>query len=194
MRIFKAISIFFRVLFNRELANKLDSLAQVERQQEQKLIAYEKEKADLLVEIQKLKSSDKKTEGSFEEGACALLSLLQSESRFIDFVQESLEGLDDERVGSVSRQIQQELKKTFQRYLKLEPVFAAEEGKTVQVSADNFLPAQLRLSGNVDVQPPFSGTLLHKGWVLNQINLPKKSRSDTWRILQPAEIETSKGV
>jgi hypothetical protein len=170
---------------------KVNGIEQLEQRQKQLLEEKEKEKAGLLIEIQRLKAPvETKDDGAFEEGACALLSLLQNEARFVDFVQESLEGLDDEKVGSVSRQIHKELVNTFGRYIKVEPVFDGEEGKKIKVAESAFAPSRIRLCGNVDVKPPFEGILLHRGWAVSHINLPKKGGTDGLRILQPAEVET----
>ena len=45
-------------------------------------------------------------------GASALLTLLQK-ARFLDFVQENVDAIDDTRMGAVSRLVHKDLARTF---------------------------------------------------------------------------------
>jgi hypothetical protein len=46
----------------------------------------------------------------------------------------------------------------------------------------------VRLVGNVVGNPPFRGTLVHRGWRVVQIDLPKQT-SDKDKVIAPAEVE-----
>jgi len=45
------------------------------------------------------------------------------------------------------------------------------------------------LTGNVVGQPPFTGTLMHRGWRVARITLPKLAEGHDTRVLAPAEVE-----
>ncbi|MEM1293948.1 MAG: DUF2760 domain-containing protein, partial [Verrucomicrobiota bacterium] len=48
-----------------------------------------------------------------------------------------------------------------------------------------------RLSGNLSGSAPFEGTLVHKGWKVGSINLPKVIESESGELppLAPAQVE-----
>jgi len=52
-----------------------------------------------------------------------------------------------------------------------------------------FDPAATRLTGNVVGQPPFTGTLMHRGWQVTAIKLPQLAEGHNVKILAPAEVE-----
>jgi hypothetical protein len=52
-----------------------------------------------------------------------------------------------------------------------------------------FDAAALRLTGNVVGDPPFKGTLTHKGWIAVETKLPKVAIGHNVAILAPAEVE-----
>jgi len=55
--------------------------------------------------------------------------------------------------------------------------------------AAGFDAATVRLTGNVVGQPPFTGTLMHRGWRVAEIKLPKLAEGHDVRVLAPAEVE-----
>jgi hypothetical protein len=42
---------------------------------------------------------------------------------------------------------------------------------------------------NITGQAPFTGTLIHKGWQVTEIKLPKISETHNVSIITPAEVE-----
>ena len=62
------------------------------------------------------------------------------------------------------------------------------EGARLTLAA-GFDAAAERLTGNVVGQPPFTGTLMHRGWRVAQITLPKLAEGHDVRVLAPAEVE-----
>ena len=64
----------------------------------------------------------------------------------------------------------------------------AEEESRVKVEA-GFDPAKIRLTGNVAGAAPFNGTLIHKGWQVNQLTLPKLAEGHDVSVLAAAEVE-----
>lgn len=188
MRIFQALAVFFKVLFKSDFASKvrdIDSISLRLRELEETL---ERESARHKLEKEQLKNAPRESHGNFEEGAYALLSLMQKEARFLDFVQEDIQELPDAQVGAVCKRIHKDLKKLFKDFLKIEPVFDSKENETVTIP-EGFEPSEIQLSGEIDKKAPFKGVLKHKGWMVDSLNLPRRSSSARTKILQPAQVD-----
>ncbi len=119
--------------------------------------------------------------------ALQLLALLQQEGRFIDFLQEDIAPYDDAQVGAAVRAIHAGCRKALQDRIRIERIFQEEDGSPISVE-DSFDPSSVRLTGNVEGEPPFRGTLQHGGWRAADVSLPKTIGGDV-HILAPAEIE-----
>ena len=136
---------------------------------------------------------DVKSKGSFEKkepyhpSHLQLLSLLQQSGRFIDFIQEDISTYNDAQVGAAVRQIHLDCKKMLDEYVAIKPALSEEEGSSITIQA-GFDPALIKLVGNLSKEPPFEGTIRHKGWIASRQSLPKKSGSSS-NVLQAAEIE-----
>ena len=117
-----------------------------------------------------------------------LLSMLQREGRFVDFVQEDVAGFSDEQVGAAARVVHDGCRKVVKQYLAIEPVLAQEEGATVDVPA-GFDANRIRLTGNVAGTGPFKGALKHHGWAAKNVTLPAPPAALDPKILAPAEVE-----
>lgn len=120
--------------------------------------------------------------------ALLLLSMLQREGRFVDFLQEEVAPFGDADVGAAARIVHEGCRKVVRQYLQISPVRTEGEGASVSVPA-GFDAQRIRLTGNVQGQPPFTGTLKHPGWEAKQVTLPPLSEAVDPRILAPAEIE-----
>ena len=121
--------------------------------------------------------------------AVQILSILQRQGRFIDFIQEDIRPYDDAQIGAAVRNIHEECRKALTECMELKSVFQEEEGEPVTIRA-NFDTHAIRLTGNVKGDPPFKGILRHKGWQVVGVNLPQQvdTREKNW-ILAPAEVE-----
>lgn len=117
-----------------------------------------------------------------------LLSMLQREGRFVDFLLEDVAGFSDEQVGAAARVVHDGCRKVVKQYLSIEPVLAQEEGATVDVPA-GFDSHRIRLTGNVAGSPPFKGALKHHGWAAKNVTLPAPPAALDPKILAPAEVE-----
>jgi hypothetical protein len=117
-----------------------------------------------------------------------LLSMLQREGRFVDFLLEDVAGYSDEQVGAAARVVHDGCRKVVKQYLSIEPVLAQEEGATVDVPA-GFDSNRIRLTGNVAGTPPFKGALKHHGWAARDVKLPAPPTALDPKILAPAEVE-----
>lgn len=123
-----------------------------------------------------------------EGAAVRVLFLLQSEGRLLDFLSEDIDGYADADVGAAVRDIHRGLKKALADHLPVEPLRAEEEESPINVPA-GFDPHLFRLTGNVVGEPPFSGTLKHKGWKVTKVNLPRIPPNEARFVVVPAEVE-----
>ncbi|MBF0379320.1 MAG: DUF2760 domain-containing protein [Desulfamplus sp.] len=116
------------------------------------------------------------------------LSVLQREGRILDFFSEDLSLYDDEQIGAAVRSIQEDCKKSVEKYLSPQPVLTKEEGDVVEIPI-GFDPDSIKLTGNVSGEPPFKGILRHKGWKAGKKEIPKLSDVLDSSIISPAEVE-----
>lgn len=122
------------------------------------------------------------------QGALQLLSLLQQEGRFIDFLQEDVTHFSDEEVGAASRVIHQGCKKTLNQIASLSPICELEEESSLTLDKDYDKDAYL-LTGQVTGEPPFTGTLVHAGWKADKFEMPKLTHTNKNNIIAKAEVE-----
>lgn len=123
-----------------------------------------------------------------QNAAVHLLAILQREARLVDFLQEDVSAADDEQLGAAVRKIHDDAQATLQRYFTLRPVLDQEENTTVTIPAD-FDNRRIRLTGKAGGQPPFTATLIHRGWQAETVALPTTSAAVDPTIIAPAEVE-----
>jgi hypothetical protein len=119
-----------------------------------------------------------------------LLSALQREGRFIDFLQQDVAGFSDEDIGAAARVVHGGCRKTLQHFFTIAPAASGSEGGPMSVPS-GFDSQRIRLTGNVSGHPPFKGTLKHHGWIVTEIRMPAISEALDARVLAPAEVELS---
>ena len=122
------------------------------------------------------------------DSALQLLALLQREGRLIDFLEENVSAYSDAEIGGAARVVHEGCHKVLHEYLRLEPARTEAEGARLTLAA-GFDAATVRLTGNVVGQPPFTGTLMHRGWRVTEIKLPRLAEGHDVRVLAPAEVE-----
>jgi hypothetical protein len=122
------------------------------------------------------------------DSALVLLSLLQKEGRFVDFLQEDVSGYSDQEVGAAARVVHEGCHRVLRDHLSIEPVREEAEGSPITLMK-GFDPAAVRPTGNVVGEPPFTGSLVHRGWRAVDVRLPKVASSRDVRILAAAEVE-----
>lgn len=124
-----------------------------------------------------------------EAGAVQMLAILQRQGRLLDFLQENLSMYDDAQIGAAVRTIHEGTKQALAEHVTLEPIFRETEGDVVAVEA-GFDTRAIRLTGDVMGEPPFKGTLRHRGWRVVNINLPQQPGGhDKQLIVAAAEVE-----
>lgn len=121
--------------------------------------------------------------------AIQILSILQRQGRLVDFLEEDLGQYEDGQIGAAVRSIHQGCKDALAQNVGLESVYGEEEGTELTIEP-GFDPQAVRLTGNVQGDPPFRGVLRHRGWRVVRMDLPLKSpdKEIDW-ILAPAEVE-----
>ena len=120
--------------------------------------------------------------------AVQLLALLQRDGRLIDFFSEDIAGYSDAQIGAAARTVHETCRQVLERYLSLQPIIASDEGQPVTVE-DDFDPATTKLIGNVTGQPPMQGVLRHRGWRVEDVNLPPLPEGASRAVIAPAEVE-----
>jgi hypothetical protein len=163
----------------------------------EKIVEIEKP-VEKIIEVEKLIEVERIVEKVVEvqsqlattptDSALQLLSLFQQEARLIDFLQEDVTAFSDEEVGAAARVIHSGGKKVLGDYLTLAAIRSEDEESRVEVVA-GFNPQEVRLIGNVTGSAPFNGTLVHKGWRVTAIELPKLAKGYDAAIITPAEVE-----
>ncbi len=122
------------------------------------------------------------------DAALQLLGLLQKEARFIDFIQENVAAYSDADVGIAARVVHEGCCKVVQEHFALDTIRKEAEGSKVTLP-QGFDATLVRLTGNIVGNAPFTGVLIHKGWQVTQIHLPKLTAEHNAKIIAPAEVE-----
>ncbi|QUM80885.1 DUF2760 domain-containing protein [Moritella sp. 5] len=140
------------------------------------------------VDVEKIVEIKAPLQEASPAAACQLLSLLQNEARFVDFIQEDLTGATDEQIGAAARIIHTGSKKVINEYFTFTPIRTEEEESQVTV-AEGFNPSEIKLIGNVLGSAPYRGILVHQGWKISSVNLPKLAQGHNANIVAAAEVE-----
>jgi hypothetical protein len=175
-RIWIAIRLFFRALFNGEFAEQGGRLLEAPAALPAPVLAKPAGRPAPRVEPTRSE-------------AVTLLSVLQRESRLIDFLKEDIAGFNDAQVGAAVRDVHRDAGGVLERLFSLRPVMTEPEGSNVQVAAGADA-GRVRLIGNVTGQPPYRGTLRHQGWEATKTQLPEwTGAARSANVVAPAEVE-----
>lgn len=184
-RLVLAFKLFFLVLFNRRIAEAVGA-------------AYEAARSGKEVPAAKAPPPPKEGPGKKPVkttptgpglgAVAAVLSLLQREARFVDFLMEDIEPYPDAQVGMASRGVHRGCRKALKDYIELKPVRTEKEGDDLTVEP-GFDPGAIRLIGNVTGAPPFQGKLVHPGWRIVKAEVPIPPANQDESIVMPAEVE-----
>jgi hypothetical protein len=120
------------------------------------------------------------------DGAVQILAILQRDARLIDFLMEDVSSYSDEQVGAAVRDVHEQSRQALQRYMRLQPLIDGVEGTFTKTEGMD--ATAVKLIGNVPASGKAAGgTLRHKGWRAEGVNLPKLSGPGN--VLAPAEVE-----
>ena len=120
----------------------------------------------------------------------SFLAIFQERGRLIDFLMDDITTYDDAQVGAAARVVHQGCKAALEEHFRIGPIREESEGSSVTISA-GYAADEYRLIGKISGPGPFSGTLLHHGWKIDSVNLPRLVRADPERLptIAPAEVE-----
>jgi hypothetical protein len=128
------------------------------------------------------------SESQAESEIVAFFALLQEKGRLVDFLMEDVAGYGDAEVGAAARVVHQGCRQILDEYFKISAVSEAQEGAQVTLPA-GYPTDQYRIVGKLAGEPPFTGTLLHKGWKTDSVKLPRIVTSGKLPAIAPAEVE-----
>jgi hypothetical protein len=180
-RLSVAFGIFFRALGNAGAAEQAKRILAGEAVAEPKLPPPEREKPQA--------TPAKPAPAPARSEALSLLSALQREARFVDFLQEQLGEYTDAQIGAVARDLHRDCGSVLQRMFALKSVVEKAEGDPVELPA-GFEAARYQLTGKVQGEPPFKGRLVHHGWEATKCEVPAwTGAAAAARVVAPAEVE-----
>ena len=168
-----AFSLFFRVLFDAPFAASVSALLGGRKAQQAPMQSVAEQ--PVLVE-------------SNPDSALQLLGLLQQEGRLVDFLEEEVAQYSDAEIGAAVRVVHEGCRKALHEHLTLLPIRPEAEGARVTLEA-GFDASAVRPTGNLVGEPPFTGTLAHRGWRATAVRLPKLVKGHDVRVIAPAEVE-----
>lgn len=123
-----------------------------------------------------------------ENSHLRLLSTLQQQARLIDFFKEDLKDYSDAQIGAAVRKIHQDANKALEDYVTIRTIRSEEEGTQITIP-QGYDATQIKLVGRINGEPPYRGTLVHRGWIAHKHSLPKSAFSGQSPVICPAEVE-----
>ncbi|MDJ0806197.1 MAG: DUF2760 domain-containing protein [Gammaproteobacteria bacterium] len=168
-----AFQYFFRILFNGEFAGSAARLLTAPEPIEP--TAPEVPQQPVLLETD-------------PDSALQLLGLLQQEGRLVDFLEEEVAEYSDAEIGAAVRVVHEGCRKALHDHITLQPIQAEGEGARITLQP-GFDASAIRPTGNLVGEPPFTGTLAHRGWRATEVRLPKVAKGHDVQVIAPAEVE-----
>jgi hypothetical protein len=122
------------------------------------------------------------------DGALQLLSLLQREGRFVDFVEQELGKFSDAEIGAAARLVHEGCRRALHAHARVVNVRNEAEGAALTLEQPS---ADVKLVGNVAGSAPFRGVLRHRGWRVEELTLPMSIGGHDPKLVAAAELELS---
>jgi len=167
----------FRILFDGHFASKIALLADADAQPESpQPVALPSE------------TPQPRHEAASPNAALSLLSLLQREGRFIDFVQQELASFSDADIGAAARVVHEGCRRAIRGHARVVSVRNEAEGSSLTLERAS---EDVKLVGKVAGSAPFRGVLRHRGWRVEELTLPTVVGAHDPRLVAPAELELS---
>jgi len=120
------------------------------------------------------------------DSALQLLTLLQREGRFVDFVQQELAAFGDADIGAAARVVHEGCRRAIRAHARVVSVRNEAEGSTLTLERAG---EDVKLVGNVAGSAPFRGVLRHRGWRVEELTLPTVVGAHDPALVAPAELE-----
>ena len=120
----------------------------------------------------------------------SFLGLLQEKGRFVDFLMGDVAGFSDAEVGAAGRVMHEGCKAVLVEHFGVKPLREEGEGAKITVP-QGYAPDDYRLVGRIGGEAPFTGTLIHHGWRVEWVKLPRliRANADKLPAIAPAEVE-----
>ena len=120
----------------------------------------------------------------------SFLGLLQEKGRFVDFLMGDVASFSDAEVGAAGRVMHEGCKAVLTEHFGVKPLREEGEGAKITVP-QGYAPDDYRLVGRISGEAPFSGTLIHHGWRVEWVKLPRLIRANPDKLpaIAPAEVE-----
>lgn len=118
------------------------------------------------------------------------VAILQERGRFVDFLMDDIKAYSDAQVGAAGRVLHEGCKAVLLEHFGIRPMREEGEGSKVTVPT-GYAPDDYRLVGKISGEAPFTGTLIHHGWRVEWVKLPRLLRASADRLpaIAPAEVE-----
>jgi hypothetical protein len=118
------------------------------------------------------------------------LAILQERGRFIDFLMDDITAYSDAQVGAAGRVLHEGCKAVLLEHFGIRPMREEDEGSKITIPT-GYAPDDYRLVGKIAGEAPFTGTLVHHGWRVEWVKLPRLLRASADRLpaIAPAEVE-----
>lgn len=155
-----------------------------EQELRRKLSALETKLSAAQSKIQKLSSAADRDQLINAE-ILNLLALLQEKGRLVDFLMEDVNALGDAQIGAAARFVHNGCRAVINSFFEVRPIFSGREGERITLES-GFNAREYRLLGNVSDKPPYSGSVVHRGWAAKKVTLP--------RIIEPESSPAAAGV
>ena len=170
----------FRVLFDGQFAARVAQLRQAAPQPEElPAPSAQPDRSPVPVAA---------SEPSASTGALQLLSLLQREGRFVDFIQQDVAAFDDADIGAAARLVHEGCRRALRAHARVVSVRSEAEGSSVVLASAS---SDVKLVGNVAGAAPFRGVLRHRGWRVEDLSLPTLVGAHDPKLVAAAELELS---
>ena len=124
-----------------------------------------------------------------EAEVLSFLATLQEKGRLVDFLMDDVTAFDDAQVGAAARVVHEGCRAALAESITIVPVTESAEGSTIAVPAQHRAD-EYRLTGKLNGEGPFSGTVVHRGWKSTACKLPQVIVPDgELPCIAPAEVE-----
>ena len=120
------------------------------------------------------------------DSALQLLTLLQREGRFVDFVQQEVASFGDADIGAAARVVHEGCRRALRTHARIVSVRSEAEGEKLTLERAS---EDVKLVGNVAGSAPFRGVLRHRGWRVEALTLPTIVGAHDAALVAPAELE-----
>jgi hypothetical protein len=216
MRLLLAIRAFFGILFSRQVAHSVRDVLNLESQARRypsgrsKRIGkkstlsipatpglgkgyYSSSRGDPLEEnSEDARSSGSSRSGSSRSGrrseAITMLALLQQRAGLVDLIYENLEGMSDEQIGRLARNVLDQSHTCLEECLGISTIVEQAEGELVDIP-DAASPNRWNLLGDLSSE---QGRVLHPGWIASSLELPGwKGSKENALVIAPVKVDVT---